>query len=103
MSLLKLYQEFEVADAFDVSRILQLQQVAVAKCGRKFNKIFIDLNGSRDLSIVYACLEKLQRAIRPELICVKSIKMKSLILQCTPFECESQSSQGAGEPESTDA
>jgi hypothetical protein len=51
---------------------------------------------------VYACLEKLQRAIRPELICVKSIKMKSLILQCTPFECELQSSQDVGEPPDSD-
>ena len=56
-----------------------------------FNKIFIDLNGSRDIAVVYACLEKLQRALRPELIVVKSVKMKALILQCTPFEMESES------------
>jgi hypothetical protein len=93
-------QEFEVADAFDIAKILQLQQVAVSKSGRQFNKIFIDLNGSRDIAVVYACLEKLQRALRPELIVVKSVKMKALILQCTafetPFETESES-QDIGE------
>ena len=71
-----------MADAFDIPRILQLQ----ARSGRRFNKIFIDLNGSREIGIVHACIEKLQRALRPELIVVKSIKMKTLILQCTPFE-----------------
>jgi hypothetical protein len=76
--------------------------VAVEKSGRLggFNKIFIDLNGSRDIAVVYACLEKLQRALRPELIVVKSVKMKALILQCTafetPFETESES-QDIGE------
>ena len=93
--LILLEQEFEVADAFDVAKILQLQTAVAAKCGSKFNKIFIDLNGSRDIGIVHACLEKLQRAICPELIVVKSIKMKALVLQCTAFECESQSSQDA--------
>jgi len=77
-----------VADAFDIPRILQLQ----ARSGRRFNKIFIDLNGSREIGIVHACIEKLQRALRPELIVVKSIKMKTLILQCTPFDFESESS-----------
>ena len=90
-------QEFEVADAFDIAKILQLQQVAVSKSGRQFNKIFIDLNGSRDIGIVHACLEKLQRAIRPELIVVKSIKMKALVLQCIPFESGSASSEDIGE------
>ncbi len=68
------------------------------KSGRQggFNKIFIDLNGSRDIAVVYACLEKLQRALRPELIVVKSVKMKALILQCTAFETESES-QDIGE------
>jgi hypothetical protein len=89
-------QEFEVADAFDIAKILQLQQVAVSKSGRQFNKIFIDLNGSRDIGIVHACLEKLQRAIRPELIVVKSIKMKALVLQCIPFESGSASSEDIG-------
>jgi hypothetical protein len=92
-----LEQEFEVADAFDVAKILQLQTAVAAKCGSKFNKIFIDLNGSRDIGIVHACLEKLQRAICPELIVVKSIKMKALVLQCTAFECELQPSQDAGD------
>jgi hypothetical protein len=73
--------------------------VAVEKSGRLggFNKVFIDLNGSRDIAVVYACLEKLQRALRPELIVVKSVKMKALILQCTPFESESESRDDVGE------
>jgi hypothetical protein len=92
-------QEFQVADAFDVAKILQFQRVAVEKSGRLggFNKVFIDLNGSRDIAVVYACLEKLQRALRPELIVVKSVKMKALILQCTPFESESESRDDVGE------
>ncbi len=48
---------------------------------------------------MYACLEKLQRAFRPELVVVKSIKMKALVLQCTPFECESRD---AGDQQDTD-
>ena len=92
-SVMLLLQEFEVADAFDVPRILQLQR----RSGRRFNKIFIDLNGSREIGIVYACVEKLQRALRPELIVVKNIKMKALVLQCTPFEMESESSRDLGE------
>ena len=97
-------QEFQVADAFDVAKILQFQRVAVEKSGRLggFNKIFIDLNGSRDIGIVHACLEKLQRAIRPELIVVKSIKMKALVLQCIPFESGSEPSEDTGEPSGTD-
>ena len=92
-----------MADAFDIPRILQLQ----ARSGRRFNKIFIDLNGSREIGIVHACIEKLQRALRPELIVVKSIKMKTLILQCTPFDFESESSTPAsgadGQSELSDA
>lgn len=90
-----------MADAFDIAKILQLQQVAVSKSGRRFNKIFIDLNGSRDIGIVHACLEKLQRAIRPELIVVKSIKMKALVMQCIPFE--SESSEDIGEQPDADS
>lgn len=81
---------------------MQLQTVAVSKSGRQFNKIFIDLNGSRDIGIVHACLEKLQRAIRPELIVVKSIKMKALVLQCIPFESGSESVEDVGEPPDAD-
>jgi len=88
-----------VADAFDIPRILQLQ----ARSGRRFNKIFIDLNGSREIGIVHACIEKLQRALRPELIVVKSIKMKTLILQCTPFDFESESFGADGQSELSDA
>ncbi len=87
-----------MADAFDIPRILQLQ----ARSGRRFNKIFIDLNGSREIGIVHACIEKLQRALRPELIVVKSIKMKTLILQCTPFDL-SEFSGADGQSELSDA
>ena len=87
-----------MADAFDIPRILQLQ----ARSGRRFNKIFIDLNGSREIGIVHACIEKLQRALRPELIVVKSIKMKALILQCTPFDFECESSTHLSEASGAD-
>ncbi|EKX45178.1 hypothetical protein GUITHDRAFT_108822 [Guillardia theta CCMP2712] len=76
--------EFEVMDAFDMPAVLRMQE----KVGRKFNKVFIDINGSRDIGPVCDCLDKYQKVLRPELIVLKSIKLKNLLYQCVPWDEE---------------
>ena len=49
--------EFEVMDAFDMAAVLRLQK----KIGSNFNKVFIDINGSRDIGTVYDCMDKYQK------------------------------------------
>ena len=46
-------------DAFDMPAVLRLQ----SKIGRQFNKVFIDINGSRDIGTVCDCLDKYQKVI----------------------------------------
>jgi len=48
----------QVMDAFDMPAVLRLQD----KIGRQFNKVFIDINGSRDIGTVCDCLDKYQKA-----------------------------------------
>jgi len=64
--------EFEVMDAFDMAAVLQLQK----RIGRKFNKVFIDINGSRDIGTVCDCMDKYQKVLAPDLIVLKSIKLR---------------------------
>ena len=64
--------EFEVMDAFDMQAVLQLQK----RIGVKFNKVFIDINGSRDIGTVCDCMDKYQKVLAPELIVLKSIKLR---------------------------
>ena len=47
----------QVMDAFDMPAVLRLQ----TKIGRKFNKVFIDINGSRDIGTVCDCMDKYQK------------------------------------------
>lgn len=81
--------EFEEMDAFDMGAVLRLQQ----RIQKRFNKIFIDINGSRDIGTVYDCLDKYQKVLKPELIVLKSIKVRTLLHQCIPWE-EDESTAG---------
>jgi hypothetical protein len=47
----------QVMDAFDMAAVLRLQ----SKIGRQFNKVFIDINGSRDIGTVCDCMDKYQK------------------------------------------
>jgi hypothetical protein len=103
----------QVMDAFDMAAVLRLQ----SKIGRQFNKVFIDINGSRDIGTVCDCMDKYQKVtlkfstpwpcrmecgmpcyrsleprfprtlhqvLRPELIVLKSIKLRTLLHQVLP-------------------
>ncbi len=50
----------QVMDAFDMAAVLRLQN----KIGRQFNKVFIDINGSRDIGTVCDCMDKYQKVLR---------------------------------------
>jgi len=66
--LLEFYEE----DAADVSSILRR--------GR-FNKIFVDINGARELQTVLPLLESYDAVLKPEVIVVKNVRFKRLLLR----------------------
>eukprot|EP01025_Chloroclados_australasicus_P037970 TRINITY_DN38849_c0_g1_i1.p2 TRINITY_DN38849_c0_g1~~TRINITY_DN38849_c0_g1_i1.p2 ORF type:complete len:151 (-),score=1.14 TRINITY_DN38849_c0_g1_i1:57-509(-) len=68
---------FENIDAFDISSVLAL--------GYKFNKIFIDVSGSRDISDLINLIESYEKVFQPDLFVVKSYKLKKLVQSCIVF------------------
>jgi len=64
---------FEVLNALDLS--------AVRKLGY-FNKIFVDINGSRELETLLPLLEAYETVLKPALLVVKSVRLKQLMLRC---------------------
>lgn len=73
---------FEVMDAFDMAAVLRLQK----DIGCQFTKVFIDINGSRDIGTICDCMDKIQKVLRPELVVVKSVKLRTLLYQCTAWD-----------------
>lgn len=67
---LELYQ----IDGFDIRRVLQL--------GYQFNKIYLDISGCRDMYSILRMIEIYRGAFRPELMVVKSSKLKRFVSQC---------------------
>jgi ubiquinone/menaquinone biosynthesis C-methylase UbiE len=65
---------FEQIDGFDISSLLKL--------GKQFNKIYIDISGSRDLADVLLMIRKHEIVFKPELIVVKSNKLKKMLRKC---------------------
>jgi len=65
---------FEQIDGYDIPSILKL--------GKKFNKIYIDISGSRDHIDVLSIIRKHESVFKPELIVVKSSKLKKLLEKC---------------------
>ena len=51
--------EFYEMDAFDMAAVIKLQK----QISRRFNKVLIDINGSRDIGTVHKCLDKLQKTL----------------------------------------
>lgn len=76
---------FEVADAFDIGKALQMQRQVP---GGKFNVVFIDINGSRSLSTVWEVMQAYEKTIMPETIIVKSVHLNTLLLRSTAFQSE---------------
>ena len=69
---------FECIDGFDIPSILKL--------GKQFNKIYIDISGSRDLADVLLMIRKHEVVFKPELIVVKSNKLKKVLRKCRIWE-----------------
>jgi len=66
--------EFYKIDGFDISRVLKL--------GYKFNKIYIDISGCRSIFDVIKMVQMYKGAFRPELIVVKSSRLKRFLESC---------------------
>eukprot|EP01026_Neomeris_dumetosa_P046724 TRINITY_DN39870_c0_g1_i1.p3 TRINITY_DN39870_c0_g1~~TRINITY_DN39870_c0_g1_i1.p3 ORF type:complete len:155 (-),score=8.27 TRINITY_DN39870_c0_g1_i1:260-724(-) len=72
--------DFLNIDAFDVSTILALD--------KRFNKVFIDVSGSRDVSVLLDLMDSYEKVLQPDLFVVKSYKLKKLIQCATVFTPE---------------
>uniref|UniRef100_A0A7S1B2F9 Methyltransferase domain-containing protein n=1 Tax=Noctiluca scintillans TaxID=2966 RepID=A0A7S1B2F9_NOCSC len=72
--------QFEVADAFDASRVMAL---AASLEPANFTKVFIDISGSRDLSTVARLIVMYQNTLKPEVLIVKSQTLKRLLMRST--------------------
>jgi hypothetical protein len=59
---------FEQIDGFDIRAILKL--------GYKFNKIYVDISGSREILTVVKIATVYSTALKPEVIVIKSTKLK---------------------------
>mmetsp|Transcript_19778 Transcript_19778/g.48550 ORF Transcript_19778/g.48550 Transcript_19778/m.48550 type:complete len:172 (+) Transcript_19778:574-1089(+) len=81
-------------DGFDIQSILKLEK----RIGRKFNMIFVDINGSRDIPTLWACVDKLEKSMRPKMMVIKSVKVRMMLRQCEAFEMEEGVDPGATSP-----
>ena len=70
--------QFEQIDGFDIGAILAL--------GKNFNKIYMDISGNRDLDTVISMIQKQEAAFSPELIVVKSSKLKRILREYKIWE-----------------
>ncbi len=61
-------------DGFNIREVLAL--------GYKFNKIYIDISGCREINTVIKIVRMYEQTFKPELIVVKSSKLKRLVAQC---------------------
>lgn len=66
--------EFHKIDGFDIR--------AVTALGYKFNKIYIDISGSRDIHSVIKMVNMYKAVFNPELMVVKSTRLKRFVQQC---------------------
>ena len=59
-----------------------------AKLGKRFNRVFIDINGSRDAGVLFSCMTKYQKVLRSELLVVNSVHLRRLHHQCNLFSAD---------------
>lgn len=71
---------FEQLDGFDISAVLRL--------GIKFNKVYIDISGCRKITTVIEMVIKYERVFDPEVIVVKSTKLKGFVSRCRTWNGE---------------
>ena len=71
--------EFHIGDALDISFLLKLSK-------RKYDLVFLDISGSRDLETLIPLMESYEFALKPRQIIVKSFRLKRLFLNCSLFE-----------------
>lgn len=64
----------ERIDGFDIPGVLKL--------GKKFSTVYIDISGSRDLRDVVSMIRKYEAVFEPEVIVVKSNRLKRLLQRC---------------------
>ena len=69
---------FEQIDGFDISRVRQL--------GYSFTKVYIDISGCRDIYDVIKMVTRYEAVFRPEIIVVKSTKLKRLVSRCVVWD-----------------
>ena len=62
-------------DAFNVREVLEL--------GYEFNKIYIDISGCREIYTVIRIIKIYEHVFHPEIIVVKSSRLKRLVSQCS--------------------
>lgn len=81
--------EFHKIDGFDIRSVMAL--------GYKFNKIYIDISGCRDIHSVIKMVNMYKGAFKPELIVVKTTRLKRFVQQCEVLEVSNFiKSQGSG-------
>eukprot|EP01060_Flectonema_neradi_P011358 TRINITY_DN18450_c0_g1_i1.p1 TRINITY_DN18450_c0_g1~~TRINITY_DN18450_c0_g1_i1.p1 ORF type:complete len:332 (+),score=66.15 TRINITY_DN18450_c0_g1_i1:53-997(+) len=71
--------EFHIGDALNISYLLKLTK-------RKYDLVFLDISGSRDLETLIPLMESYEFALKPRQIIVKSFRLKRLFLNCSLFE-----------------
>lgn len=76
----RMYPELELhkLDGFDIRSVLDL--------GLKFNKIYIDISGCRSIFDVVKIVLMYKNAFKPELIVVKSSKLKAFVSDCEVWD-----------------
>ena len=70
--------EFIKMDGFDIRKIIKL--------GIKWDIVLIDVSGSRDLKALIPLIESYEKALRPRMFIVKSIKFTKLLHQSVLFD-----------------
>lgn len=77
---IKQYPKLELykIDCFNIREVLAL--------GYKFNKIYIDISGCRELNTMIKIVKMYEQVFKPELIVVKSSKLKRLVAKCEVWD-----------------
>ncbi|KAJ9448437.1 hypothetical protein DIPPA_03542 [Diplonema papillatum] len=71
--------QFHVGSAMDVSFLLKLAD-------RRYDVVFVDISGSRDLETLIPLMESYEFALKPRHLIVKSFRLKRLYMNCRCFE-----------------
>lgn len=74
------YLELYKIDAFNIREVVAL--------GYDFDKIYIDISGCREINTVIKIVRMYEQTFKPELIVVKSSKLKRSVAQCEVWNGE---------------